>query len=53
MLRYDLDSLGSQEDSVLKMAEEKSHDDDDMTPEERVAWLRDHVSLNGLLLLLI
>jgi hypothetical protein len=35
-----------------KMAEEKSHDDDDMTPEERVAWLRDHVSFNVHVLLL-
>jgi hypothetical protein len=33
------------------MAEEKS--DDDMTPEERLAWLRDHVSFNNVPLPLI
>jgi hypothetical protein len=33
------------------MAEEKSHDEDDMTPDERVSWLRDRVSLNVLLLM--
>jgi hypothetical protein len=33
------------------MAEEKSPDDDDMTPDERVSWLRDRVSFNVLLLI--
>jgi hypothetical protein len=33
------------------MAEEKNPDDDDMTPDERVSWLRDRVSFNVLLLI--
>ena len=37
--------------SLFKMAEEKSPDDDDMTPDERVSWLRDRVSFNVLLLI--